>query len=161
MKSWGSEARGRKVKTFASKYVHNVVFVPYVYPATCKPCLAAALKGDPMPDACPRCGPGSGQYRCTKCLRRSQGGAQGFLAHGCDMHDPLSNLPNQRGSGRYNNLRTAGDEPTDDEEEEADATISTAGMTGWNSSKPTIVMARLAGISCADTGTVGPSRGAR
>ena len=54
------EARGRKAKTFASKYGHSVVFVPYVDPATCKPSLAAALKGDPMPDACPRRGPGSG-----------------------------------------------------------------------------------------------------
>lgn len=39
------EARGRKVKTSASKYGHTVVFVPYEDLATCKPCLAVALRG--------------------------------------------------------------------------------------------------------------------
>lgn len=63
------------------------------------------------------------------------------------MHDPLSNLPNQRGSGRYSNLRTEFDELTEDEENEAGATISTAGIKGWSSSKPITSMARVTGIS--------------
>ena len=50
-----SGARGRKVKAFVSKYGHNVVFVPYVDPATCKPCLAAALQdAGRMPSLRPR-----------------------------------------------------------------------------------------------------------
>ena len=61
----------RRVKKFVSKYGHNVEFVPYVDPPTCKPCRNAVYKGEPMPDACPRCGLGSGSYRCIKCVRRS------------------------------------------------------------------------------------------
>ena len=55
-----------------SKFGHNVVFAPHLRPPTCKRCRNVAAKGLPPPDACMRCGPGSGPYRCTKCLKRSQ-----------------------------------------------------------------------------------------
>ena len=129
------EVTVRKVKKIASKYGHNVEFVPYVDPPTCGPCRDAAHMGKPTLDVFPRCGLGSGSYRCTNCVRRSQGGAKGFWDNGCNMHDPLSTIPNQKGNGRYGNLHVR-DDDTSDEEEEGDQLISTAGIIGLDPSKP-------------------------
>lgn len=99
------DRKDSRIERFTSKYGHNVVFVPYVRPATCKKCPAATAKGLPPPDACMRCGPGRWQYRCSICLKRSQGCTKGFLATGCSRNDPLAPAPDRRGTGTYSNLR--------------------------------------------------------
>ena len=102
----------------------------------------------PRPDACMRCGPGSGQYRCSKCLKRSQDGTNGFLAVGCNTNDPLSMIPNLKGNGTYGNLRAQDDDDSgDDDPENLATTISTAGVQGWGAFQPNISMARATGIS--------------
>lgn len=141
------ELRDSGVKRLTGKYGHTVVFVPYENPATCKKRLAAALNDMPRPDACMRCGPGSGVYRCSKCLKRSQGGTNGFLGVGCNMNDPLSTLPNLKGDGTYSNLQAHADDDSDDGLDEAEAAITTAGIAGWGASQPNISMARTTSIS--------------
>ena len=93
-----------RIKKFTSQYSHNVVFIPHARPSTCKRCRIAVTQGLPPPDACKSCGPGSGIYRCTKCLKRSQGGTKGFLAVNCSMTNPLAQAPDRRGSGIDDNL---------------------------------------------------------
>ena len=60
-----TEARCKK---FTSEFSHTVVFVPHNSPPSCKRCLNAISLGTPPNEACKNCGPGSGIYRCARCL---------------------------------------------------------------------------------------------
>lgn len=141
------DKKDSRIKRCTSKYGLNVVFALYVRPATCKKRLAATAKGLPLPDDCMRCGPGSGQHRCSKRLQRSQGGAKGFLATGCSRNDPLAPAPDRRGRGAYSNLRahldvdSVGEDPAD-----FDFVTSTSSIIGWNPAQPNISIAIAIGI---------------
>lgn len=106
-----------RIKKFASLYGHATSFHPHIDPSPCKKCRRVLQRGDPLLDhECPRCGFGSGISKCSKCLMRYSGSSEKFRKRGCNMHNRLCIIPNQRGSGGYHQLREYDSSSSDSEQ---------------------------------------------
>ena len=81
------------------------IYQLHIDPKPCKKCRHILQHGGEPGHECLRCGSGSGIWKCSKCLRQSRGRGENYWKRGCAQHNPLSVIPNQRGSGVYSQLQ--------------------------------------------------------